>query len=467
MSPVWLRTLAFLTVLGSVALIVRALSGWPLAFGFVAVVLLIRVVRNAMHLQTLWRWSQAKRGVALPRASGAWEELFARLYHQSRATQREHAALSSALASFRGAAQALPEGVVTLNAQNQILWCNAQAEEQLNLSLVKDAGQNIANLLRAPDFLAYLALGEWDRPVALRVRHAGINAVRVLSLQLVAYGDQQKLLMSRDITRFERLEMMRRDFVANVSHELKTPLTVLAGFLETIRETKLPPRQQQHYLELMSEQAERMHRLVADLLTLSALEANNAPADENVAPATLFARIADTARQLSAGRHTMTFEIDEGASITGSEVELTSAFTNLVTNAVRYTPDGGRITVRWSAPDGADARLSVADTGIGIPAPHLPRLTERFYRVDHGRSRESGGTGLGLAIVKHVLTRHQGSLEIESEVGKGSVFTAVLPARRITRRPLRAGMIDAHANADAENADRPRQEPLAERLTAA
>ena len=431
MNPGWLRALTFLAVTGAIAALVLALFGLPAALGFAIVMLALRFLRDSLHLATLWTWSRAARGTDLPRASGAWEDLYAQLYRRSRATLREHALLSEALASFRGAAQALPEGVVTLNAQNQIVWCNAQAEDQLGLRASKDAGHNVANLVRAPDFLAYLSSGEWERPVTLRTRQAALGAERVLSLQLLAYGDEQKLLLSRDITRFERLETMRRDFVANVSHELKTPLTVLAGFLETIRETRLPPKQQQHYLALMSEQAERMHRLVADLLTLSALEANSAPAEEKIAVAPMFARIEETARQLSAGRHELIFQIDRASSITGSELELTSAFTNLVSNAVRYTADGGSVTIRWSVADNGEGRLSITDTGIGIPAVHLPRLTERFYRVDRGRSRESGGTGLGLAIVKHVLTRHQGALEIHSEVGAGSVFTAVLPARRV------------------------------------
>ena len=434
MNAVWVRTFFFIGAVAVVTLIVRALSDWTNAFAFAAAAFTLRYLRDAIHLQNLWRWSRQEQGATLPRSSGAWEELYAQLYHRGRATQREHAALSEALASFRGAAQALPDGVVTLNAQNQILWCNAQAEEHLNLKLAKDVGQNIANLVRAPDFLTYLSRGEWERPVQLRLRHAGHGAERVLSLQLVAYGDAQKLILSRDISRFEKLETMRRDFVANVSHELKTPLTVLSGFLETFSEAKLTERQRSDYLALMSEEAQRMQRLVDDLLTLSALEANSAPAEDFIDAASLFARIEETAHQLSAGRHEIAFEIDRNMAMLGSELELASAFSNLVTNAIRYTPDGGRIAVRWQKNGDGGADYTVSDTGIGIPAQHLPRLTERFYRVDRGRSRQSGGTGLGLAIVKHVLTRHQGMLRIESEVGRGSTFTASLPARRIVAK---------------------------------
>ena len=445
MNPVWVRTFTFIGIIAIGMLAVRALSDWTTAFGFAAATLTLRYLRDAIHLRNLSRWSRQELGATLPRSSGAWEELYAQLYHRGRARQREHAELTEALTSFRGAAQALPDGVVTLNAQFQIVWCNSQAEQHLNLRLEKDIGQNLANLVRAPDFLGYLSHGEWDKPVQLRVRHPGQRSERVLSLQLVAYGDRQKLLLSRDITRFEKLETTRRDFVANVSHELKTPLTVLAGFLETISESAVTPEQRTQYMALMREQAERMKRLVDDLLTLSALEATSAPRADAIDAGALFERLAETARQLSGGEHDIVFDVDPDLVILGSEVELTSAFTNLVTNAIRYTPEHGRIAVRWSRLDDGGAALVVSDSGIGIPAQHLPRLTERFYRVDRGRSRQSGGTGLGLAIVKHVLTRHQGALAITSEVGKGSTFTATLPARRIVvrGRPVHPASSDA------------------------
>jgi two-component system phosphate regulon sensor histidine kinase PhoR len=457
MNPVWVRTFSFIGLVALGTLIVRGLSDWTTAFGFASVAFALRYLRDAIHLRTLSRWSREEPGATLPRSSGAWEELYAQLYHSGRARQRELAELNDALTSFRGAAQALPDGVVTLNRQMQIVWCNPQAEQHLNLRLTKDIGQNLANLVRAPDFLNYLSRGEWDKPVQLRMRHPGQGVERVLSLQLVAYGDAQKLLMSRDITRFEKLETTRRDFVANVSHELKTPLTVLAGFLETISESAVTPAQRIEYMALMREQAERMKHLVDDLLTLSALEATSLPRADTIDTVAAFARIEKTARQLSNGQHALTFDIEPGIALLGSEVELTSAFTNLVTNAIRYTPDGGRIDVRWHRRADNSATLSVTDNGIGIPAQHLPRLTERFYRVDRGRSRQSGGTGLGLAIVKHVLTRHQGTLTITSEIGKGSTFTATLPARRIVE----------HRSADDINADGEHHDALGEAATVA
>jgi two-component system, OmpR family, phosphate regulon sensor histidine kinase PhoR len=240
------------------------------------------------------------------------------------------------------------------------------------------------------------------------------------------------MLLSRDVTQAERVDVMRRDFVANVSHELRTPLTVLAGFLETVRELKLDPQRQRDYLGMMQEQATRMQHIIEDLLTLSALDsAPPASGEKRIAMGSLLERLKADAEALSAGRHTIRLQLEGTDDLLGVEAELASAFGNLVSNAIRYTPAGGTVTLAWrEAPDGA--RFSVEDTGIGIEAEHIPRLTERFYRVDRSRSRETGGTGLGLAIAKHALARHDAALEIESRPGKGSCFIARFPARRIS-----------------------------------
>jgi two-component system phosphate regulon sensor histidine kinase PhoR len=262
----------------------------------------------------------------------------------------------------------------------------------------------------------------------LRSEHGGGLA---LSVQLIPYGEAQKLLLSRDVTRLERVETMRRDFVANVSHELRTPLTVLAGFLETVQELELDARRTRDYVNLMAEQARRMQRIVDDLLALSALESSPEPSlEERVSMRGLLARVKSDADALSGGRHQVVLDAAEGLDIAGAESEIASAFSNLVSNAVRYTPAGGRITLRWES-DANGARLSVVDTGQGIPAQHLPRLTERFYRVSTSRSRETGGTGLGLSIVKHVLQLHQARLEIASEIGVGSTFSCVFGPERL------------------------------------
>jgi two-component system phosphate regulon sensor histidine kinase PhoR len=279
--------------------------------------------------------------------------------------------------------------------------------------------------VRDPHFVEYLAAGR-DAPAVRVEREAGI----ALALRLVPYGEAQKLLLSRDVTQAERVETMRRDFVANVSHELRTPLTVLVGFLETVRSLKLDPQRVRDYLGMMDEQAARMQRIIEDLLTLSVLEAAPAPPDERVRVAALLQRLRADAEALSRGRHAITLDGEPKVDLVGAESELASALANLVSNAIRYTPAGGRVSLFWSeGPEGAS--FTVADSGIGIAPEHIPRLTERFYRVDRSRSRETGGTGLGLAIVKHALARHQGTLEVESRPGVGSRFTARFPPQRM------------------------------------
>ena len=283
--------------------------------------------------------------------------------------------------------------------------------------------------MREPAFVACLAAGEDAAPVRIERRPA-----RTLVLQLIPYGRAEKLLLSRDTTQAERVETMRRDFVANVSHELRTPLTVLSGFLETLRELKLDPQRQRDYLGMMHEQAARMQGIIGDLLTLSTLESAPPPAAERVRVAPLLERLRADAVGLSGGRHEISLQGRPAADLAGVESELASAFGNLVSNAVRYTPRGGKVTLLWSD-DAQGAQFAVEDTGVGVAPEHIPRLTERFYRVDRSRSRESGGTGLGLAIVKHALARHQATLHVESTPGAGSRFIARFPAQRTLALP--------------------------------
>jgi two-component system phosphate regulon sensor histidine kinase PhoR len=282
-------------------------------------------------------------------------------------------------------------------------------------------------MVRVPEFVEYLRAADFSEPVRLNAT----GERRTLSLQLVPFGDEEHLLLSQDVTGAAQVEAMRRDFVANVSHELRTPLTVLAGFLETIQDLKLDASRVRDYVGLMAPQAERMKRLIDDLLTLSSLEHAPPPPDtERVPMVPLLQRVRIEAEALSGGKHRISLELASEQDLLGAEREITSALTNLATNAVRYTPSGGEIRLRWRAAEGG-GEFSVEDTGIGIDPEHLPRLTERFYRVDRGRSRETGGTGLGLSIVKHALARHQAALAIDSKPGKGSRFTARFPAARL------------------------------------
>jgi len=364
----------------------------------------------------------------VPEGSGAWREVFSRLQRLRRDEQRERAALGGSLDRFRQAAQALPDGVVLLDGDGRIDWLNASAGRHFGLDARRDRGTLIAHLMRQSAFLKLLAAFRAGQPVEPLTLPAGDAPRRVLSLLLLSFGDAGILLLSRDITEIDRTENMRRDFIANVSHELRTPLTVISGFLEQLTGDDAPSGEAARtFLQLMAEQSQRMNRLVEDLLTLSRLENDTEPPREDSVdvPALVESLLAEAAA-LSSGRHAIERGEVSAGCIRGSADELRSAFGNLVSNAVRYTPAGGRITLAWRLEDGCPT-FSVTDSGIGIPAEHIPRLTERFYRVDKGRSTATGGTGLGLAIVKHVLARHGGSLLIRSEIGRGSVFAARLP----------------------------------------
>ena len=406
---------------------------WAWIWAAIAAVLAALVVHHVRHLRRLKRWLDHPRPGEVPEGTGGWDEVLSALHRYERAASRREQELDEALTRLRRAAQAMPDGVVLLDAHTAIEWCNDNAAAMLELDPRADAGRPIANLVRDPGFVEALAspLGQSGRTV--RVPAGG----SVLSMRLIPYGESQTLLLVRDVTQAERLETMRRDFVANVSHELRTPLTVLAGFLETVRELKLDAQRTRDYLAMMSDQAERMRRIIEDLLSLSVLESAPPPPMERVRVAPLLQRLRGDAMALSGGRHTVAVEGAPSLDLLGAESELASAFGNLLSNAVRYTPAGGTVKIRWrDGPQGAS--FSVEDSGPGIAPEHIPRLTERFYRVDRGRSRESGGTGLGLAIVKHALARHQAALEIESTVGKGSRFTARFPSQRTTAAEVRA-----------------------------
>ena len=327
------------------------------------------------------------------------------------------------------ATSALPEGVVSLDKTDHIEWCNPLAEQHLGLDRARDIGQQLTYLVRQPEFIEYLAAKDYAEPLQL---HGLLGDNLVLSCKLVAYSGNKKLLVTRDVTRFEHIETMRRDFVANVSHELLTPLTVVNGFVETMQDMpSLENDMARRALPMMGEQTMRMTHLVGDLLTLSKLEDRlNVLKEELLDVSALLPACYQVGVALSAGKHQIKLEILSECKLLGSGEELRSAFGNLISNAIRYTPPGGEIMLRWQVNNVGEPVFSVQDSGIGIPAQHIPRLTERFYRVDSSRSRETGGTGLGLAIVKHIASRHQAHLDIGSEEGKGSTFSIVFPFRR-------------------------------------
>jgi two-component system phosphate regulon sensor histidine kinase PhoR len=392
-------------------------AGLALALAIVVALLVVQL----SYLHQLGEWLDHPHSSRLPDGWGAWTDVFARLYRLRRDDERHQDELAEWLARFRQAMHLLPEGVAIMDDVLFLEWCNPTAERHLGLTLEKDKGRRVTNLIRHPDFIDYIILGRYEQPLTLAFRG------RKLVVQIIPFENRRQILVTHDATETERIEAMRRDFIANASHELRTPLTVIVGFLEiAMADPGMTEATRVAHLKLMTEQAQRMQRLIEDMLTLSRLESSEYPLKrERVDMHALVEQVALDARALSNGRHEIEFSV-EAPDVMGSLDELRSAFGNLATNAVRYTPEGGRILLSWTRTE-KDLRFAVADTGIGIDEQHISRLTERFYRVDKSRSRETQGTGLGLAIVKHVLLRHGGKLAITSEAGKGSVFTASLP----------------------------------------
>jgi two-component system, OmpR family, phosphate regulon sensor histidine kinase PhoR len=405
----------------------------------VVLVVALALLRKTYRLE---RWlSQPDLLTPLP-WGGVWGEIAQRIQRQLRLREKQVVIAEQRLQYFLQAIQASPNGVTLLDAQGRIEWCNDAASSHLGLDMGRDMHQHVVHLVRDPVFSRYFSQSNHDKEVVIEGRSTSLSKSLKLSVQLHVYGEGQQLLLSRDITSVTLADAMRRDFVANVSHEIRTPLTVLSGFVETLQFLPLGEPERQHYLHMMSVQAERMQALVADLLTLSQLEGHlPAGSHERVPLQLLMDQVASDARALSVVLsgpdgddggpvHDLVFEPLPDWVFLGIRSELLSAMSNLVSNAVRYTPADGRIRVTWRR-EADHLVFAVTDTGPGIAPEHLPRLSERFYRVDRSRSRETGGTGLGLAIAKHVAQRHGGELRIESQLGKGSTFTLVFPLSRL------------------------------------
>ena len=447
-----LRIATFLLSSSVGAVVAGGLAGWRFAwFG-------------AWLGTSLWALLDAWRGrcllnilrtdaTALPaRGPGVWGELAERIRHLLRAREQETRQAEVRLEEFLAAIQASPNGVVLLDEQGRIEWCNQTAAMQFGIDAERDLLQHLANLVRDPAFVAYLASWSYSRDVLINApSNAGTRHGHLmrLSVQVHTYADNRRMVLTRDITALEQADAMRRDFVANVSHEIRTPLTVLAGFVETLQNLPLSIEERTRYLALMAAQSHRMETLVNDLLTLSRLEGNAPPPGHQWTPVrALLAHSEDEAKglsnRISPQGHRLNVKIEAESELGGAATELQSAMSNLLSNAVRYTPGGGSIEITWCRlPDGR-AEFSVKDSGPGIAAEHIPRLTERFYRIDRSRSRETGGTGLGLAIVKHVAQRHGAELRIESRLGEGSRFTLVFPAARVRAvRPVNSKRIES------------------------
>ncbi|TFZ01649.1 phosphate regulon sensor histidine kinase PhoR [Ramlibacter rhizophilus] len=410
------------------------MRGWGAALGL-ALAATLWVLMDLWRGLRVLRWLRRPEAGPPPRLWGLWGDVADHARRALRAREKDTAQAQLRLQEFLAAIQASPNGVVLLDAAGHIEWCNQTAALHLGFDAQRDLMQLIGNLLRDPGFAAYYASGDYGHDIVIPGRGGPASRPSRISVQLHPYGEGRKLLLSRDVTALEQAETMRRDFVANVSHEIRTPLTVLTGFVETLQSLPLSAEERSRYLGLMARQAERMQGLVNDLLTLSRLEGSPIPGlGEWVGVGSLAAQCEADARALteSLGKgHTLVFGPAPALEVAGMATELLSAVSNLVGNAIRYTPAGGRIEVTWSGSAEAGLAFSVRDTGPGIEAEHLPRLTERFYRVDRSRSRETGGTGLGLAIVKHVVQRHGGELRMASTPGAGSTFGFQLPPARV------------------------------------
>ena len=396
---------------------------WWLGASFVAF-----AAYHASYLARLHHWSALPLQRELPLGSGPWMFLLDRLSRHIKQDSELRRELDSELQRIHSAVDQLPDGLVVLDRYDHVEWCNNAAEQ---LHGIFGRHRPIHHFIRQPEFVSYLDRADYSKPVVLNLP---TRPGRVFELRVHQSSDAMKLLISRDITDHAKLDAMRSDFVANVSHEIRTPVTVIGGFAETLLDLgdSLDTDQRRDYLGTILKQSQTMHRLVEDLLMLSSLENSSAPPAEEIIPvADVIRSLAVEAQAISQGRHTITTQIDTNMGLRGAPLEIESAIRNLITNAIRYTPEGGSISLTWML-RGDDGWITVRDTGIGISAEHLPRLTERFYRVERSRSRESGGTGLGLAIVKHILQRHQGRLDISSQPGRGSAFSLRLPVERLT-----------------------------------
>jgi two-component system phosphate regulon sensor histidine kinase PhoR len=397
------------------------------------------VLLDNLRARRVLEWLKTGESSRSPDVSAVWGEVVEQARRGLRAMDRKARKSEARLEEFLAAIQASPNGVVLLDKTGAIEWCNLTAAEHLGFDPKRDLRQYVRNLVRDPVFAAYLKGNSFKQGVEIDGRNATPSHPQRISIHIHPYGKNRKLLLTRDVTALQLAEAMRRDFVANVSHEIRTPLTVVSGFIETLLNLELSEEERRRYLTLMGQQADRMQHLVADLLTLSRLEGSPVPGSSEWVPCDdLLRQVLEEAQALSVvlteGQpHAIAADAatEEAMQVAGSRSELHSALSNLMGNAVRYTPPGGRITAGWRVAQDGGAEFFVQDTGPGIAAEHLPRLTERFYRVDRSRSRETGGTGLGLAIVKHVAQRHGGQMRVQSQLGLGSTFSLSLPPARV------------------------------------
>jgi len=434
LSDTWLREFWRLTAILGVALLIGSLIGQIVLM--LVLVCIAYIIWHLVHLSDLDSWLDNGLEGEPQHAYGVWDQIFSKIYRLHQKQKARRSKLKRQLAEFQTAAEALPDAVVVLDHNLVIERFNLTATYLLGLRSPQDHGQRILNLVRNPIFSDYVALGKFEDNIEIT---SPINENIVVSITILGYASGSYMLIARDVTYLERLKTMRRDFLANVSHELRTPITVVSGYLETIKDMEEISKQAlQKPIEQILQQTTRMESLISDLLQLAKLESSSTIAPNSLVDITsMMDTIKNDTIILSAEKqHVVHVECDREFWLEGDETQLYSAFSNLASNAVRYTPEDGKIILRWYI-DNDQGCFEVQDTGIGIAHKFLPRLTERFYRVDIGRSRHSGGTGLGLAIVKHIMERHQAHLLIESKPDVGSTFRCIFPNERITTQRVR------------------------------
>jgi two-component system, OmpR family, phosphate regulon sensor histidine kinase PhoR len=412
-----LRRLLMLLALGLIIGLWFGHLGWTL---FLASS--VYVAYTLRQIYCFNRWLVSNSDLPPPEATRFWGEVYDRIYHMQRRQKKEKASLEAVINRVQETTSALRDGVIILDRRGYLDWWNPAAQRLLGFR-ISDQGKSVINFIRHPRFVSYFDEGQYGEPV--EIPSPRFNG-KQLQFQITRFGNAERLVVVRDITQLHKLEQMRQDFVANVSHELRTPLTVLTGYLETLSDSPDLGPQWQKALTQMEQQARRMSMLINDLLALSKLETAEAGYNQKPVPlGSLLTNIHAEAQAMSGDlNHQIHLECEAGLELLGSEKELHSAFSNLVTNAIKYTPPGGKITLSAKRRR-QEIQVSVQDNGPGFESKHIPYLTQRFYRVEASRNSSTGGAGLGLAIVKHVLLRHEGELQISSEVGKGSTFTCV------------------------------------------
>ena len=445
MTPVWRREIRRLVYLLTASGALGYTQGY--LSEAITVTLLGYVGWQWLQLYRLHRWLEQGQTTILPKTLGIWGSIFTETQRLQKQSIKNQQSLQGIINRIQDSTAALQDALMMVDSSGALEFWNKAAEQYLGLRSPVDIGQPITNLIRNPEFKAYFDKADYNEPL---VMVSPINPRQHLQFNITLFGRKDRLILVHDITRLIHLEQMRKDFVANVSHELRTPLTVIAGYVETMQMAvdMLPPRWPR-MLEQMSGQSRRMETLIKDLLMLSRLETTNTEPAMPVDIPALVRAIHTDAEALSDGRHSFSVQIDGHDKLMGFDNEIHSAFSNLAFNAVKYTPEGGHIELIWEKDEQeGEGRFTVADDGVGIEAHHIPRLTERFYRADPSRSVETGGTGLGLAIVKHVLLRHDGHLDISSDIGQGSQFSCVFPAERIRPQQPAAEPASSHVPDD-------------------